>query len=342
MLPCFNASNVVKGGIRMQESSAKLKVCTQTVPSGGRTAGYHRRSAVSFYLVTDGCVHILLQGREITVRENEGAFVNSGVLHGMESVGADAAVLQVTFPPEYVTGAEDPRLTARYADPIVKARERDCLLLRGSGWANDICDRLQLLPSVLSARRPGYELRAHILVSEIWLSLYEQTVPPPDRPCGVSLTEKKRMETLRQYIQDNYREKISLDDIASAAHISGAHQPRRVLPYVQAAVQHDTVSVPCALPACAQHLLSVGNRPEHRADRAERRLLFEQLLYQVLPKRIPVHPAPLPAEPALAAGSAVTGRVPLVQKRKPFLSQHVHEGNGFSVCQCGICVCSRV
>ena len=220
MLPCFNASNVVKGGIRMQESSAKLKVCTQTVPSGGRTAGYHRRSAVSFYLVTDGYVHILLQGREITVRENEGAFVNSGVLHGMESVGADAAVLQVTFPPEYVTGAEDPRLTARYADPIVKAREPDCLLLRGSGWANDICDRLQLLPSVLSARRPGDELRAHILVSEIWLSLYEQTVPPPDRPCGVSLTEKKRMETLRQYIQDNYREKISLDDIASAAHIS--------------------------------------------------------------------------------------------------------------------------
>ena len=171
----------------MQESSAKLKVCTQTVPSGGRTTGYHRRSAVSFYLVTDGCIRILLQGREITVRENEGAFVNSGVLHSMESAGADAAVLQVTFPPEYVTGAEDPRLTARYADPIVKARERDCMLLRGSGWANDICDRLQLLPSVLSARRPGYELRAHILVSEIWLSLYE---------------------------------KISLDDIASAAHIS--------------------------------------------------------------------------------------------------------------------------
>ena len=73
---------------------------------------------------------------------------------------------------------------------------------------------------MLSARRPGYELRAHILVSEIWLSLYEQTIPVPDGPRGVSLTEKKRMETLRQYIQDNYREKISLDDIASAAHIS--------------------------------------------------------------------------------------------------------------------------
>ena len=258
----------------MQESSAKLKVCTQTVPSGGRTTGYHRRSAVSFYLVTDGCIRILLQGREITVRENEGAFVNSGVLHSMESAGADAAVLQVTFPPEYVTGAEDPRLTARYADPIVKARERDCMLLRGSGWANDICDRLQLLPSVLSARRPGYELRAHILVSEIWLTLYEQTIPAPDGPRGVSLTEKKRMETLRQ---------------------SAAHRRRALL---------------------RQHLLSVGDRPEHRADRAERRLLFEQLLYQVLPKRISVHPTPLPAEPALAAGSAVTCHVPLGKKEE--------------------------
>lgn len=32
---------------------------------------------------------------------------------------------------------------------------------------------------------------------------------------------------------------------------------------------------------------------------------------------------------------------PSAKKRKPFLSQLVHEGNGFSVCQCGICVCSR-
>lgn len=32
---------------------------------------------------------------------------------------------------------------------------------------------------------------------------------------------------------------------------------------------------------------------------------------------------------------------PSAKKRKPFLSQHVHEGNGFSVCQCGICVCSE-
>ena len=181
---------------------------------------YHWHVECEIMRVLQGTLTVTLDEKSFTAKAGDVIFVNSGVLHGMESVGADAAVLQVTFPPEYVTGAEDPRLTARYADPIVKARDRDCLLLRGSGWANDICDRLQLLPSVLSARRPGYELRAHILVSEIWLSLYEQTVPPPDRPCGVSLTEKKRMETLRQYIQDNYREKISLDDIASAAHIS--------------------------------------------------------------------------------------------------------------------------
>lgn len=210
----------MKGGIRMQESSSKLKVCTQAVPSGGRTTGYHRRSEVSLYLVTEGCVHFLLQNHEIAVRENEGIFINSGVLHSMESDGPSASVLQVTFPPEYVTGTEDPRLTARYADPIVKARDRDFQLLRGSSWANDICDRLRLLPSLFSARQPGYELRAHILVSEIWLSLYEQAVPASARTRGVSMTEKNRMETLRQYIQDNYQEKITLDDIASAAHIS--------------------------------------------------------------------------------------------------------------------------
>ena len=74
----ISCPNVKEGGASFGTSAASVEKIT---------------SAVSFYLVTDGCIRILLQGREITVRENEGAFVNSGVLHSMESAGADAVSL---------------------------------------------------------------------------------------------------------------------------------------------------------------------------------------------------------------------------------------------------------
>lgn len=205
----------------MNESNAKLRVLAQSISAESKTAGHHRHRELELLLVTEGEMRLLMNNRDVVLHENEGVFINSNAVHGLVANSRGGAnYLSVSFGTECVCGADDPRMVARYVEPIIKARDCEYVLLRDSGWANDICDIMRQMQSAVSAKKPGYELKLKIMVSEIWLSLYENCIPELGSNRSVSHTEKKRIDILRKFIQENYTEKITLDDIAAAAHIS--------------------------------------------------------------------------------------------------------------------------
>lgn len=205
----------------MNEQIPKLRLLNQCISPATKTIGSHRHHEPELLLVTEGELRALLVGREIVLREGEGLFINGGATHGLVANSKDGAhYLSICFSTDCITGADDAKLVSRYVEPIVKARELDYVPLRGSGWANDICDIMRQMQSAVSAKKPGYELRLKIMISEIWLTLYENCIPDLGTSRSVSHTEKTRIDVLRKFIQENYTEKISLDDIAAAAHIS--------------------------------------------------------------------------------------------------------------------------
>lgn len=205
----------------MSEQVSKLRVLNQCISPASKTVGHHRHREPELLLVTSGELRALLSNREIVLREGEGLFINSGAPHGLVANSKEGAnFICVSFSTDCIAGPDDVRMTARYIDPILKARSCDYVPLRGSGWANDICDMLRSMQAAYSAKMPGYELRLKIMVSEIWLTLYENCVPDLDDKRSVSHTEKMRIDILRRFIQENYAEKITLEDIAAAAHIS--------------------------------------------------------------------------------------------------------------------------
>ena len=205
----------------MSEQVSKLRVLNQCISPASKTVGHHRHREPELLLVTSGELRALLSNREIVLREGEGLFINGGAPHGIVANSKEGAnFICVSFSTDCIAGPDDVRMTARYIDPILKARSCDYVPLRGSGWANDICAMLRSMQAAYSAKMPGYELRLKIMVSEIWLTLYENCVPDLDDKRSVSHTEKMRIDILRRFIQENYAEKITLEDIAAAAHIS--------------------------------------------------------------------------------------------------------------------------
>lgn len=175
----------------MSEQTAKLRVLNQCISPASKTVGHHRHREPELLLVTSGELRALLPNRELVLREGEGLFINSGTAHGVVANSREGAnFICVSFSTDCIAGADDARLIARYVDPILKARNFEHIPLRGSGWANDICDALRSMQSAYSAKMPGYELRLKILVSEIWLTLYENCVPDLGDNRSVSHTEK--------------------------------------------------------------------------------------------------------------------------------------------------------
>lgn len=213
--------HMLAGGFLMNEQTSKLRLLNQCISSATKTTGSHRHREPELLLVTDGELRALLTGRELVLHEGEGLFINGGAAHGLVANSKDGAnYLSMSFSPDCITGTDDTKLVSRYIEPITSAKELDYIPLRGSGWANDICDIMRQMQSAASAKRPGYELRLKILLSEIWLILYENCIPDLSTSRSVSHTEKARIDILRKFIQENYTEKISLDDIAASAHIS--------------------------------------------------------------------------------------------------------------------------
>lgn len=205
----------------MSEQIPKLRVLSQCISPASKTVGHHRHREPELLLVTSGELRALLNGRELVLREGEGLFINSGAAHGVVANSKEGAnFICVSFSTDCIAGADDTRLQARYVDPILKARNLDYVPLRGSGWANDICDIMRSMQSTYSSKMPGYELKLKIMVSEIWLTLYENCVPDLGDKRSVSHAEKARIDILRRFIQENYAEKITLEDIAASAHIS--------------------------------------------------------------------------------------------------------------------------
>lgn len=204
-----------------QVQTSKIRVLNQCISPASKMTGSHRHKELEMLLVTEGELRTLLNNRDLVLHEGEGLFINSGVSHGFVANSHEGAnYISIIFCTDCIAGTEDAKLVSRYIEPIVKAREFEYVPLRGSGWANDICDMIRQMQSVLSSKRPGYELKLKIMLSEAWLTLYENCIPDLGDNRSVSHTEKKRIDVLRKYIQENYADRITLDDIAAAAHIS--------------------------------------------------------------------------------------------------------------------------
>ena len=205
-----------------QMQNCKIRVLNQCISPATKVIAHHRHREPELLLVTEGELRALLNNREIALHEGEGLFMNSGAPHSFVAnsrVGDSANYISVVFCTDCIAGTEDAKLVSRYIEPILKAKEFEYIPLRDSGWANDICDVIRQMQSTVSKKRTGYELKLKIMLSEIWLTLYENCVPDLGDNRSVSHTEKKRVDILRKFIQENYAGKITLDDIAASAHI---------------------------------------------------------------------------------------------------------------------------
>ena len=140
----------------MSEQIPKLRVLSQCISPASKTIGHHRHREPELLLVTSGELRTLLSNRELVLHEGEGLFINSGATHGVVANSKEGAnFICVSFSTDCIAGADDARMIARYIDPILKARNFEYIPLRGSGWANDICDIMRSMQSTYSAKMPG-------------------------------------------------------------------------------------------------------------------------------------------------------------------------------------------
>ena len=167
-----------------------------------------------FYQINDTIYHL---------HQGDGLFCNSNILHSGSSCNdSDCIYISVTFHPRFLYGYENSILQTKYVKTVTENASLPGLSFSPDiSWQKQILDILSDIWNLAqtSDSCPSYELRLHLMLSQIWLIVCENASSRQESPDNGNLKHMDRLKKILSYLQTHYTEKITLADIAADINI---------------------------------------------------------------------------------------------------------------------------
>ena len=201
----------------VEDVTAEYPYALHRVSSAETRVPWHWHEEVEFSLVRRGALQVTVAGRRQVLEAGEGMFLNTNVLHAMSPADPDAETVWDShmLHPVLLGGHYKSVFDRKYLSPVLKNRRCDMVVFRPDSDARRAL--LELLAEAAAVQdRPDSEFRTRNIFSDIWLLLMEEA-EGQDAPLPVS---QERIQLMLTYIQQHFREKLTLEQIAAAAAVS--------------------------------------------------------------------------------------------------------------------------
>ena len=181
---------------------------------------WHWHPEVEITWIMSGEMEYHVNDRAYFLKAGEGLFGNSKTLHsGYRNEEKECTYLSVTFHPRFLYGYENSILQTKYVDYITLRDDWSSLKLeKNVTWHQEILEWMKSIYELSKEPPMDYELQVHLYLMEIWQQLYRYFASLPERE-KKSQAHLQRLREIISYIQENYAEEISLEDIAENVNI---------------------------------------------------------------------------------------------------------------------------
>lgn len=182
---------------------------------------WHWHAEVEWMIVRKGLLQIFAGENSFTVPENDGIFVNSGVLHGVCPVEGKAGLFNtIVFDPQIIAGVPQSVYDLKYVRPVILSHQlRFIYLSHGTDWQAEMLDSLQKACQAMKEEKFGYEMEVRQYLSQAWIILIQHTLPNlSQKEIGPTLDEE-RIKKMMAFIQNHADESITVREIAEAGDI---------------------------------------------------------------------------------------------------------------------------
>ena len=181
---------------------------------------WHWHPEAELTLILEGDISYQVNEQTFHLKTGDGLFCNSNMPHtGSMLTSADCIYMSVTFDPKIIYGFESSLLQTRYVAPLILNSRLDAIALHsGTDWQEDLLYKLHEIWQLKQAPDSLYEFRIQILLSQIWLLIYQHAAPEADAYPGV-IRERERILVILSYLHNHYPEKITLEDVAAQINI---------------------------------------------------------------------------------------------------------------------------
>ena len=183
--------------------------------------GWHWHEEIQYNVVTEGSFCFRVAGKEYHVGEGDGLFINTQHTHMAQATTPNSSYLFVYFHPTMLTDQKDGYFYRMYIAPLLNdASVRSLLLEKRDDADRQAIDIILGMKEIYDTGADGYELD---LLSGL-IQLWKQTIRIARTrgiavPVGDPLADD-RLKKILSFLEEHYRESVSLDMIAEHVGLS--------------------------------------------------------------------------------------------------------------------------
>ena len=181
---------------------------------------WHWHPEIEITYVRKGTMCYKVNNLVYHLKEGDIVFNNSGALHsGTMENQEDCAYIPVTFDPRLIYGFFQSTINSKYVDPVIQDSMLPAICIdQSESWHKPFREYLLRIIALDEKKPDFYELDITICLQSMWRLLLEHITYEPQASRENSL-EYDRIKKILSYIEENYQNKITLNDIAGHIHL---------------------------------------------------------------------------------------------------------------------------
>ena len=184
---------------------------------------HHWHEDPEFTVILEGEMFYQVNDRVLRLKAGQGIFVNSNMLHSGWNETEECVYMPINFYPSMLYGESNRRMKEKYVDPIIKSQNLPYLVFDAekSEIHKVIISHLREMYGLKHEKVELYELKIQRLLLEIWeLMLPEALEATRGETDGAAIKRVARVKKAIDYIEANFAEQISLDELAGVCGLS--------------------------------------------------------------------------------------------------------------------------
>lgn len=181
---------------------------------------WHWHPEIEITYVKKGTMCYKVNNLVYHLKEGDIVFNNSGALHsGTMENQEDCSYIPVTFDPRLIYGFFQSTINSKYVDPVLQDSLLPAICIdQSEPWHEPFREYLLRIIDLDEKKPDFYELDITICLQSMWRLLLEHITYEPQASRENSL-EYDRIKKILSYIEENYQNKITLNDIAGHIHL---------------------------------------------------------------------------------------------------------------------------
>ncbi len=183
---------------------------------------WHWHPELEVGMILRGNAVVCAGGDQVTLRQGEGFFINSEVLHALRSPDPAPCLLHsVVFHPRLVGGSVDSIFWQNYVQPLIADGARQIIHFNDtSPWHRQAAAAIGAAWQSCAEEPPGYDLQVREALSQLAFLLSRNRPSAASAPSEKALRSEARIKQMLRFIEENYGGQLSTADIARSAMIS--------------------------------------------------------------------------------------------------------------------------